>query len=128
MSKVENAPLLTSFSKRLFLFLPRNFLNQVTYRQSTFSNFSFLSVFYAISRFLYVVCGHVIRAYSTQTGELVRDYKGLTHSAVGVQLHATRPELVVAVSEKGEMMAWRWETGIHMLTVVSGVEELSIYI
>lgn len=66
-----------------------------------------------------MVYGHIIRAYSTQTGEHVRDYKGLSHPAVGVQLHATRPELVVAVSEVGEMMAWRWESGIHMLTVVS---------
>lgn len=74
-------------------------------------------VFSPDGKLLYVVYDHVIRAYSTKTGELVRDYKGLSHPAVGVQLHATRPELVVAVSENGEMMAWRWESGIHMMTV-----------
>ncbi|KAK3912020.1 WD repeat-containing protein 75 [Frankliniella fusca] len=74
-------------------------------------------VFSPDGKLLYVVYGHVIRAYSTQTGVLVRDYKGLSHPAVGVQLHATRPELVVAVSEVGELMAWRWESGIHMMTV-----------
>lgn len=70
-------------------------------------------------RNLYVVYGQIIRAYSTHTGELVRDYRGLSQPAIGVQLHPTRPELVVAVSESGELMAWRWESGIHMLTVVS---------
>ncbi|XP_034249175.1 WD repeat-containing protein 75 [Thrips palmi] len=66
---------------------------------------------------LFVVYGQIIRAYSTRTGQLVRDYKGLSQPAVGVQLHPTRPELVVAVSESGEMMAWREDSGIHMLTV-----------
>lgn len=74
-------------------------------------------VFSPDGKLLYVVYGHVIRAYNTETGVLVRDYKGLSHPAVGVQLHATRPELVVAVSEEGELMAWRWESGIHMMTV-----------
>lgn len=68
-------------------------------------------------KILYVVYGQIIRAYSTDTGELVRDYKGLSRPAAGVQLHPTRPELVVSVSDSGEMMAWRWESGIHMLTV-----------
>ncbi|KAJ1527769.1 hypothetical protein ONE63_007724 [Megalurothrips usitatus] len=74
-------------------------------------------IFSPDGKLLYVVYGHVIRAFSTQSGEQVRDFRGLSHPAVGVQVHPTRPELVVAVSESGEMMAWRWESGIHMMTV-----------
>ncbi|XP_063233098.1 WD repeat-containing protein 75 [Bacillus rossius redtenbacheri] len=61
---------------------------------------------------LFVTSENVVRAYSTRTGKHVRDYEGLTAKAVGVRLHPSNPQLLLACSQSGELAQWKWETDL----------------
>lgn len=63
-------------------------------------------VFSLDAEILYTVCGSVIRAYGVRTGELVSEYERLKGKVTGVQLHPSYPNVIVACSEKGELIQW----------------------
>ncbi|XP_026463240.1 WD repeat-containing protein 75-like [Ctenocephalides felis] len=62
---------------------------------------------------IYVIWGNVVRAYSVQTGELLRDYEGLIDNIVAVHFHPYNSKLLIACSESGEIGFWKWKSGIY---------------
>lgn len=71
-----------------------------------------------LARIIYVIWGNVVRAYSVQTGELLRDYEGLIDNIVAVHFHPYNSKLLIACSESGEIGFWKWKSGIYHNKIV----------
>ncbi|XP_017882412.1 WD repeat-containing protein 75 [Ceratina calcarata] len=50
---------------------------------------------------LYIVWKHVIRAYSTQTGDFVKELEPANHRIAGLIIHPENPNLLIACTENG---------------------------
>ncbi|XP_053988404.1 WD repeat-containing protein 75 [Hylaeus anthracinus] len=61
---------------------------------------------------LYIVWKHVIRAYSTQTGDFVRELEPANHRIAGLIVHPENPNIVIACTENGELNFWSCQSGI----------------
>ncbi|XP_003394578.1 WD repeat-containing protein 75 [Bombus terrestris] len=61
---------------------------------------------------LYIVWKHVIRAYSTQTGDFVKELEPANHKIAGLIIHPENPNLIIACTENGELNFWSCQSGI----------------
>ncbi|XP_046621539.1 WD repeat-containing protein 75 [Neodiprion virginianus] len=61
---------------------------------------------------LFVVWKHSIRAYSTRTGDLVREFEGIEHKIAGISSHPDNRDVVLACSDVGELIYWNCYKGL----------------
>ncbi|KAG9433300.1 WD repeat-containing protein 75 [Apis mellifera carnica] len=61
---------------------------------------------------LYIVWKHVIRAYSTQTGDFVKELEPASFRIAGLIVHPENPNLIIACTENGELNFWSCQSGI----------------
>ncbi|CAK9809581.1 WD repeat-containing protein 75 [Anthophora plagiata] len=61
---------------------------------------------------LYIVWKHVIRAYSTQTGDFVKELEPASHRIAGLIIHPENVNLIIACTENGELNFWSCQNGI----------------
>ncbi|XP_076674924.1 WD repeat-containing protein l(2)05287 [Andrena cerasifolii] len=61
---------------------------------------------------LYIVWKYVIRAYSTQTGDFVKELEPANHRIAGLIVHPENPNAVIACTEHGELNFWSCQSGI----------------
>ncbi|XP_003708110.1 WD repeat-containing protein l(2)05287 isoform X1 [Megachile rotundata] len=61
---------------------------------------------------LYIVWKHVIRAYSTQTGDFVRELEPASHRIAGLIIHPDNPNQIITCTENGELNFWSCQSGI----------------
>ena len=61
---------------------------------------------------LYIVWKHVIRAYSTQTGDFVRELEPANHRIAGLIIHPENSNLIITCTENGELNFWSCQSGI----------------
>ncbi|XP_043254565.1 WD repeat-containing protein 75 [Colletes gigas] len=61
---------------------------------------------------LYIVWKHVVRAYSTQTGDFVRELEPANHRIAGLIVHPESSNSVIACTENGELNFWSCQSGI----------------
>lgn len=54
-----------------------------------------------------------IRAYSTLTGEWIRDLEGISgRKIIGQQCDLRNPKLLYACTEAGDVVSWKWKSGV----------------
>ncbi|KAG8222238.1 hypothetical protein J437_LFUL001436 [Ladona fulva] len=68
-------------------------------------------VFSSDSEVIYIVWGNSVRSYSTQTGEFLQEYEGLTERSAGVQL-IRGTETLATCSRKGEIIFWSRKSAV----------------
>ncbi|XP_017756050.1 PREDICTED: WD repeat-containing protein 75 [Eufriesea mexicana] len=61
---------------------------------------------------LFIVWKHVIRAYSTQTGDFVKELEPANHRIAGLIVHPENPNWIIACTENGELNFWSCQSGI----------------
>ncbi|KAK9297876.1 hypothetical protein QLX08_008625 [Tetragonisca angustula] len=61
---------------------------------------------------LYIVWKHIIRAYSTQTGDFVKELEPASNRIAGLIIHPENPNLIIACTENGELNFWSCQSGI----------------
>ncbi|KAK1133746.1 hypothetical protein K0M31_011541 [Melipona bicolor] len=61
---------------------------------------------------LYIVWKHIIRAYSTQTGDFVKELEPASNRIAGLIVHPENPNLIIACTENGELNFWSCQSGI----------------
>lgn len=61
---------------------------------------------------MYIVWKHVIRAYSTQTGDFVKELEPASFRIAGLIIHPENPNLIIACTENGELNFWSCQSGI----------------
>ncbi|XP_076755512.1 WD repeat-containing protein l(2)05287 [Xylocopa sonorina] len=61
---------------------------------------------------LYIVWKHIIRAYSTQTGDFVRELEPADYRIAGLIVHPENPNVIIACTENGELNFWNCQSGI----------------
>lgn len=85
-----------------------------------------LTVFSAINtkhvflfRILFIIWNNIVRAYSAQTGEWIRDLEGATENIVGIQLDVHNHKIVFACTTTGQIVSWKWKSGVVNENIVS---------
>lgn len=53
----------------------------------------------------------MVRAYSSQTGEWVRDLRGASSEIINLQTDHTNHKLVYACTVDGQVISWKWRSG-----------------
>ncbi|XP_011056912.1 PREDICTED: WD repeat-containing protein 75 isoform X1 [Acromyrmex echinatior] len=61
---------------------------------------------------LYIVWKNVIRVYSTQTGDFVREFEPLDYRIAGVIPHPDNVSVIIGCTENGELYFWNCQSGI----------------
>ncbi|XP_012060006.1 PREDICTED: WD repeat-containing protein 75 [Atta cephalotes] len=61
---------------------------------------------------LYIVWKNVIRVYSTQTGDFVREFESLDYRIAGVIPHPDNVSVIIGCTENGELYFWNCQSGI----------------
>lgn len=59
----------------------------------------------------------MVRAYSSQTGEWIRDLEGANAEIVHLQTDPTSPLLVYACTVTGQVVSWKWRSGVVHETI-----------
>lgn len=76
-------------------------------------------------RILFVIWDDVVRAYSTQTGEWIRDLEGANADIIGVQCVAEYPKLVFACTVTGQVISWKWKSGVVNVDRVNSLKKIA---
>lgn len=63
-------------------------------------------------RILFIIWDKSIRVYSTITGEWIRDLEGPDNKIIGHQCDALNPKLLYACTDAGEIVSWKWKSGV----------------
>lgn len=63
-------------------------------------------------RTLHIVWKNVIRVYSTQTGDFVREFEPSGYRISGIILHPDNISVIVGCTENGELYFWNCQSGI----------------
>lgn len=63
-------------------------------------------------RILFVIWDNVVRAYSSQTGEWIRDLEGASTDIVSLQTDPECTKLVYACTSTGQVLSWKWRSGV----------------
>lgn len=74
-------------------------------------------------RILFVIWDDVVRAYSTQTGEWIRDLEGANAHIVGIQCVPEYPKLVFACTVSGQVLSWKWKSGVVNVDQVRTIQK-----
>lgn len=62
---------------------------------------------------LFIIWDTNIRAYSTSTGEWVRELEGIKEKKiVGQQWDPENPKLLYGCTDDGNIISWKWESGV----------------
>ncbi|XP_076285922.1 WD repeat-containing protein l(2)05287 [Lasioglossum baleicum] len=61
---------------------------------------------------LYIIWKHYIRAYSTQTGDFVKELEPASHRISGLIVHPENFNTIIACTENGELNFWSCQSGI----------------
>jgi len=63
-------------------------------------------------RTLHIVWKNVIRVYSTQTGDFVREFEPLDYRIAGIIAHPDNTSVIIGCTENGELYFWNCQSGI----------------
>lgn len=63
-------------------------------------------------RILYVVWKQVIRAYSTQTGDFVREFEPTDNRLTGIASHPSNLNIIIGCTETGFLVSWDSRNGL----------------
>lgn len=76
----------------------------------------FLHIFIAfqsICSILFIIWDTNIRAYSSSTGEWIRELEGISgKKIVGQQWDKDNPKLLYGCTDAGNIISWKWESGV----------------
>ncbi|XP_033329848.2 WD repeat-containing protein l(2)05287 [Megalopta genalis] len=61
---------------------------------------------------LYIIWKHYVRAYSTQTGDFVKELEPASHRITGLIVHPGNFNNIIACTENGELNFWSCQSGI----------------
>ncbi|XP_071651739.1 WD repeat-containing protein 75 isoform X1 [Temnothorax longispinosus] len=61
---------------------------------------------------LHIVWKNVIRVYSTQTGDFVREFEPLDYRIAGIIAHPDNASVIIGCTENGELYFWNCQSGI----------------
>ncbi|KAL6434766.1 hypothetical protein ACFW04_005163 [Cataglyphis niger] len=61
---------------------------------------------------LYIVWKNVIRVYSTQTGDFVREFEPSNYRIAGIIVHPDNANVIIGCTENGELDFWNCQSGI----------------
>ncbi|XP_011870474.1 PREDICTED: WD repeat-containing protein 75 [Vollenhovia emeryi] len=61
---------------------------------------------------LHIVWKNVIRAYSTQTGDFVREFEPSEYRIAGIIAHPDNASVIIGCTENGELHFWNCQSGI----------------
>lgn len=64
------------------------------------------------SRILFIIWNEGIRAYSTTTGEWIRDLEGATDKIISQQCDPVNSKHLYACTINGEVISWKWKSGV----------------
>lgn len=81
----------------------------------TESDFLFFSIFFFSSfrSILFIIWDTNIRAYSTSTGEWIRELEGISgKKIVGQQWDPNNPKLLYGCTDAGNIISWKWLSGV----------------
>ncbi|XP_012257158.2 WD repeat-containing protein 75 [Athalia rosae] len=67
---------------------------------------------------LFVVWKHSLRAYSTRTGDFVREFEGIENKIAGISSHPDNSEIILACSDIGELVFWNCYNGLIIKKIV----------
>lgn len=72
-----------------------------------------LIFFFRSRSILFIIWDTNIRAYSTSTGEWIRELEGLSgKKIVGQQWDPENPKLLYGCTDGGNIISWKWESGV----------------
>lgn len=60
-----------------------------------------------------------IRAYSTRSGDFVREFEGIENKISGISSHPDNDDVILACSDVGELIFWNCYNGLIIKKVVS---------
>lgn len=88
-----------------------------------------LNNLYFFFRVLFIIWNNVIRAFSTTTGEWIRDLEGQANSqVVSVHCHPQNPKLIYACTEAGQLISWKWKSGVINETINLKFETTTVFV
>ncbi|KAH0956856.1 hypothetical protein HN011_012186 [Eciton burchellii] len=61
---------------------------------------------------LYILWKNLIRAYSTQTGDFVREFEAADYRIAGMIMHPDNSNIIIGCTENGELNYWSCQSGI----------------
>ncbi|XP_066602543.1 WD repeat-containing protein 75 [Prorops nasuta] len=61
---------------------------------------------------MYIIWKHVIRVYSTQTGDFVKEFEVIDHKIAGIILHPESPTTIIGCTDNAELSYWNCQNGI----------------
>ncbi|EZA57753.1 WD repeat-containing protein [Ooceraea biroi] len=61
---------------------------------------------------LYILWKNVIRVYSTQTGDFVREFEAADYRITGMLIHPDNNNVIIGCTENGELNCWSCQSGI----------------
>lgn len=81
-------------------------------------------------RILFIIWDNIVRAYSAQTGEWIRDLEGANGEIINLQVDLHNPKIVIACTERGNIVSWKWKSGVVHENSVSCIcrQSLTIHI
>jgi len=71
-----------------------------------------VEIFFFFYRTLHIVWKNVIRVYSTQTGDFVREFEPLDYRIAGIIAHPDNASVIIGCTENGELYFWNCQSGI----------------
>jgi len=75
---------------------------------------------------LYILWKNLIRAYSTQTGDFVREFEAADYRIAGMIMHPDNSNIIIGCTENGELNYWSCQSGIITKKLV-GIYERIVY-
>lgn len=64
-------------------------------------------------RVLFIISNANVRLFSTTTGEWIRDLEGIAKKKlIGIQIALNNPKLLYGCTEKGDIISWKWKSGV----------------
>lgn len=69
----------------------------------------------------------MIRVYSTQTGDFVREFEPSNYRIAGVILHPDNVNTIIGCTESGELDFWDYQSGIITKKLVRFMFKLQVF-
>ena len=69
-------------------------------------------------RIIYVVWKQVIRTYSTQTGDFVREFEATDSRIAGIAHHVDCSNTILGCTDSGDLVNWNCQNGLIIKKVV----------
>lgn len=69
-------------------------------------------------RTVYVVWKQVIRAYSAQTGDFVKELEPAEHKIISITLSPENSDTILGCTDNGELLYWNCQNGLITIKTV----------